>query len=105
MKNIKQKQLQSCIVVTFRRFRQIIQKLYNNELEVYNAYKGLSFYSRKQPMPDNKEICKALSDYFDVSVTSFHSDDEEPGTRVWIAYQEDRPWLITKKERKTSDEN
>ena len=93
MKNIKQNQLKSCIVITFKAFRQILKKYYGKNLEVHNEYTGISFWFGNPTTPTKEDVCQKLTDYFGVEITSFHSDDEEPNTHVWIVYHEDRPWL------------
>ena len=89
MKNIRKNQLKKCIVIHFKALRQILQKYYGKDLEVHNEYTGITFWFGNPVSPTPKDVCKKLSQHFDVNVTSFHSDDEEPNTHVWIVYKEE----------------
>jgi len=90
MKNIKDYQLKKCIFYTLDEYKRLIKKILGEDVNVYvedftdlyyesinDENEGISFV----------EIKAALNKYFDVNVTSIHTDGyAEIG--VWIVYKD-----------------
>lgn len=89
MKNVRETQLKKCIFMTLEEFEELINTLTNGLKEVKFEF---SVYITDSNKADDEEtywqedICVTLSKYFDVEVTSFHSDDCEYPC-VWICYK------------------
>lgn len=90
MKNVQKNQLKKCIMMLFDDFKDLIEELTdglataNSEYEIYISETPKAVDSNTYW---DKEIIDTLSEYFDVTVTSFHSDNFTPAC-VWICYKE-----------------
>lgn len=73
-------------------FRQLIEKLTDDfrtvEYEFNTAYITETIKAKVSKEYDNRPITDILSDYFDVNVTSWHSDTDEEYPCIWIIYEE-----------------
>ena len=90
MKNIKDYQLKKCIFMELDVFTRIIEKITDGLLTVEYENGVYITHSQKAANTDtwrNEDILKTLSRYFDVNVTSFHSDSCEC-VGVWICYKD-----------------
>lgn len=88
MRNITQYQLTRCIYMQLEDFEDLVQTVTNGQQKVVYDDDGLR-YETTEPIEtsQSKSITELLSDYFDITVTSIHSDhDEYRG--IWICYKE-----------------
>ena len=90
MKNVRESQLKKCIFVELEAFTDIIEEITDGLLTV--EYEDGVYMTHSQKAADtdtwwNEDILETLSKYFDVKVTSFHSDSCEY-VGVWICYKE-----------------
>ena len=90
MKNIKDNQLKKCIFMTFDEFKNLIEDVTDGLSTVEYECGGIFLsHTEKAEETDtywNESITETLSRYFDVEVTSFHSDDCDV-IGVWICYR------------------
>lgn len=89
MKNVRENQLKNCIFMELDVFTSIIEKITDGLLTI--EYEDGVYMTHSQKAADtdtwwNEDILKTLSRYFDVEVTSFHSDSCEY-VGVWICYK------------------
>ena len=83
MKNVEKPQLKKCIFMLCDEFELIMKRLgFNAEC----GYDGI-YFSKANEIIYDEDAYKALSDYFDVKVTSVHCDDCEY-MGAWIVYKE-----------------
>lgn len=88
MKNVRENQLKKCIFLTLEEFDETIKEIFGPEASTLYQYEGIFIDSGNDDVEyDNDEILTRLSDYFDVNVTSFHSDNCEY-VGVWVCYKE-----------------
>lgn len=89
MKNINGEiYLHNCIMMKLDTFTELIEKLTKNQNTVEYEFGA---YITDNDNADTKEIedfdiNELLSEYFDVNVTSWHSDTNEDAPCVWIIY-------------------
>jgi len=88
MKNVRESQLKKCIFLTLEEFDETIKEIFGPEASTLYQYEGICIDSGNDDVEyDDDEIYARLSDYFDVNVTSFHSDNCEY-VGVWVCYKE-----------------
>lgn len=86
MKNVNKNELKTAICIELDRFRRLIAELSDNDIKVdYDFEFGISYETDSIDDPDTFVIHK-LTEYFDVNVTSIHTDDYDP-IGVWIVYK------------------
>lgn len=82
----------NCLMMELDVFRQLIEKLTDDfrtvEYEFNTAYITETIKAKVSKEYDNRPITDILSDYFDVNVTSWHSDTDEEYPCIWIIYEE-----------------
>lgn len=87
MKNARETQLKKCIFFLFDEFEYVLKKL------GILAHLGKSSIAYSdlggETQIEDEDVCAALSEYFDVNVTSIHIDQLDR-TGVWIAYEGDK---------------
>lgn len=90
MKNVRENQLKKCIFMELDEFTRLVENL-TDGLQTVEYEDGVYLISTdKADETDtywNEAMTKTLSNYFDVEVTSFHSDSCEY-VGVWICYKE-----------------
>ena len=90
MRNVKENQLKKCIFVGFDEFKSIVESL-TDGLKTVKYEFGIYYDDTEKATESdtywNEDIKDTLSKYFDVTVTSCHSDDAEY-IGVWICYEE-----------------
>lgn len=89
MKNVGENQLKKCIFMPLEEFEELINTLTNGLKEVkfeFSVYITDSDKADEEDIYWKEDIHKTLSNYFDVEVTSFHSDDCDYPC-VWICYK------------------
>ena len=90
MKNIGNGQLKKCIFMELDEFTKLVENL-TDGLQTVEYEDGVYLIStNKADETDtywNEDMTETLSNYFDVEVTSFHSDGCEC-VGVWICYKE-----------------
>ena len=90
MKNVKENQLKKCIFMELDEFSKLILNLTDGLMEVEYEIDGIYYDSTEKA--DNtdtywdEDLLVTLSKYFDVEVTSTHSDDCDI-VGVWIVYK------------------
>ena len=90
MKNINPYFIHQCYLMDIHNFEFTIQDLFGAEVSVELDSDGINIVSGDGTSFDGTEIAKALSEHFDVKVTSFHTDNCEPAG-VWIVYESSEP--------------
>lgn len=86
MKNIKEEQLRKAIYMTCNEFENLLDDKYDIQL-IVSFTNGLSGYNTSETVDyDAEALCKILSKYFDVNVTSIHIDGQD-NIGVWIIYK------------------
>lgn len=90
MKNVRENQLKKCIFMELDEFTNLIEEI-TDGLQTVEYEDGI-YMTATQKAEDtdtwwNEDILESLSKYFDVEVTSFHSDSCEY-VGVWICYKE-----------------
>ena len=89
MKNVLERQLRRCILMPFDDFKNLTEELTNgvdtahDEFEMYISETSKAIESKTYW---DKEMIDTLSEYFGVTVTSFHSDNFSP-CGVWICFK------------------
>lgn len=90
MKNIRENQLKKCIFMELEDFTSLVEKL-TDRLQTVEYEDGIYLtHTDKAEETDtywNEDILETFSKYFDVDVTSFHSDNCEY-VGVWICYKD-----------------
>lgn len=90
MKNVRENQLKKCIFMELYEFASLVERL-TDGLQTVEYEDGVYLISTdKADETDtywNEDMTETLSNYFDVEVTSFHSDSCEY-VGVWICYKE-----------------
>lgn len=90
MKNVKEKQLKKCIFMSLDEFTRLVEDL-TDGLQTVEYEDGVYLINTTKAEETDtfwkKNITETLSKYFDVEVTSFHSDSCEY-VGVWICYKE-----------------
>lgn len=90
MKNVRENQLKKCIFMELDEFTNLIEKI-TDGLQTVEYEDGIYMTSTQKAEDTdtwwNEDILESLSKYFDVEVTSFHSDSCEY-VSVWICYKE-----------------
>lgn len=90
MKNVLENQLRQCILMSFDEFKDLVEELTNglatahDKFEIYISETSKAIKSKTYW---DKEMVDTLSEYFGVTVTSFHSDNFTP-SGVWICFKE-----------------
>ena len=85
MKNVKEKQLKNCIVVSVAEMENILEKIYGEKITVHVSLDGL-WYEAENIDVDDESLLLDLANYFDVKqVTSVHCDDCDY-VGIWICY-------------------
>lgn len=91
MRNVECYNLKKCILMRFESYARLISKLTNGLKEVKYEYDGMYHSDTDKAIEEekywNEDILKTLSNYFDVEVTSVHTDDCDV-LGVWICYKE-----------------
>lgn len=95
MKNVTQKQLKCTIFMCYEEFKDLVKKLCGNEAYVGIDSYGLDFAG---PEGDSHAVIEALSEYYDIHITSIHADDCEEQPGVWICFKEKKQKKIVKLE-------
>ena len=90
VKNVRENQLKKCIFMELDVFTKLIEEITDGLLTV--EYEDGIYITSTQKTEDtdtlwNENILETLSKYFDVEVTSLHSDNCEY-VGVWICYKE-----------------
>ena len=90
VKNVRENQLKKCIFMEVDVFTKLIEEISDGLSTV--EYEDGVYITHSQKAADmdvwwNEDILETLSKYFDVNVTSFHSDSCEY-VGVWICYKE-----------------
>lgn len=90
MKNVRESQLKKCIFMELDEFTNLIEEI-TDGLQTVEYEDGI-YMTSTQKAEDintwwNEDILETLSKYFNVEVTSFHSDNCEY-IGVWICYKE-----------------
>jgi hypothetical protein len=87
MKNVKETMLKKCITIDFDTFKNIIEEIYKNEkIEMSIEEDGLYAYYESGEAILGFELSRALSEYFDINVESFHTDRDYDYPSVWVVY-------------------
>lgn len=90
MKNINENQLKKCIVMSLDEFTRLVENL-TEGLQTVAYEDGVYLISTDKANETdtfwNEDMTETLSKYFEVEVTSFHSDSCEC-VGVWICYKE-----------------
>lgn len=89
-KNINEYQLKKCIFYTLDEYEELIKKLLGEDVNVSVEDFTDLYYESTNDEDEGisfDEIKAALEKYFDVEVTSIHTDGCEY-TGVWIVYKE-----------------
>lgn len=89
MKNVRETQLKKCIFFLFDEFEYVLKKL---GITPYLGRYQISYskmIDNDEEQVEDIDVCAALSEYFDVNVTSIHVDQLDR-TGVWIAYEGDK---------------
>lgn len=88
MKNVRESQLKRCIFLTLEEFDEIIKEIFGPQATTLYQYEGIFIDSGNDDVEcDDDDILVRLSEYFDVNVTSFHSDNCEY-VGVWVCYKD-----------------
>lgn len=90
MKNTNlERHKKTCLFYRGDEFEDIIAAIFGDDAEVEYALEGsgISVYDDEMDI-DDELIVEKLSEYFDVHVTSFHTDCYDD-VGVWIVYKED----------------
>lgn len=89
MKNVHERQLKKCILIPFDEFKDMIEEITDGLLTVKDEFE-ISISETSKAVESNtyweEDIIDTLSEYFNVTVKSFHSDNYIP-TGVWICYE------------------
>lgn len=94
MKNVKEWQKKKCIAMSLEDYSEIIENLTDNKFTADIDY--VDFGVVYEPTDDNEEedtditgnvVLEMLSGYFDVDVTSVHTDGFDVPF-VWVVYKE-----------------
>lgn len=87
MKNVNNFQLRKCILLNYDKFSEVLKNAFGKEIRIHNCLEGLSYDDMSSyENVTRKDVNEKLSAYFDVIVTSVHSDNYEP-TGIWICYK------------------
>ncbi len=90
MKNVRESQLKKCIFMELDDYKELIDKV-TDGLKGVECDFGLCYmFTEKAEKTNtywNESIEETLSKYFDVTVTSIHTDDCEEYIGVWICYR------------------
>ena len=88
MKNVRTNQLKKCIFVDAEEFTAIVQAIFDDieGIKVDYTFEGLDIYGDEECV-DADELYKRLGEYFDVEITSIHTDDCDY-IGVWVVYKE-----------------
>lgn len=91
MKNTDKYSLKKCIFMTLDSFKELVLELTNGLKKVQYELDGIYFEDTDEAEESetywNEYMTDTLSKYFDVQVTSIHTDDCEV-LGVWICYKE-----------------
>lgn len=81
----------NCLMMEFDVFKELIEKLTNDfktvEYEFGNAYITETINAKISNAHDDRTTIDILSEYFDIDVTSWHSDTNEECPCIWIVYK------------------
>lgn len=90
MKNVRDSQIKKCFFFTEEEFKEIFVELFGeydedtNEIDVeIDLIEGIYFCGIS-----NQDVYAKLSEYFDVEVTSVHSDSCQECIGIWIIYKD-----------------
>ena len=104
MKNVRESQLKTCILVTNEEFDNILSEVTSNMVTASYELDGITYdanysnevipedeieeYTDEYFYQDITKFYKKLADYFGVKeVTSIHTDDCEYPVGIWICYK------------------
>lgn len=87
MKNVRTNQLKKCIFTDVEELQAILSAIYEEDIDVNISLDGLWYESKSDLDIGDSDVCQALSEYYDVNVTSIHIDDCDY-VGVWIVYKE-----------------
>ena len=90
MKNISPFSLKKCIFMEATEYEQLIRKVLNMNIKLQVELDGIWYEDQDDKELDisNELVMNALSNYFDVNITSIHIDDCDI-IGVWICYKEE----------------
>ena len=90
MKNVRENQLKKCIFMELDEFKNLVNRVTDGLKQVEYELDGIYYEdTEKAEETDiywNKYMNETLSEYFDVEVTSVHTDDCDV-IGVWICYR------------------
>ena len=91
MKNLEKYKLVNCVFMSLEEYQKLVYEVTNGLLGVMYDYDGIMYEPTEKAMDTNtfyeENILETMSKYFDVQVTSIHTDDSSM-LGVWIAYKE-----------------
>jgi uncharacterized pyridoxamine 5'-phosphate oxidase family protein len=102
MKNVRDSQIKKCFFFTEEEFKEIFVELFGeydedtNEVDIeIDLIEGIYFCGIS-----NQDVYTKLSEYFDVEVTSVHSDSCQECIGIWIVYKDKTETKNSSKEAK-----
>ena len=93
MKNVKENQLKKCIIMAFDEYNKLIHDI-TDGLQKVEYECGILWHDHTDKAETtetyhNEDINETLSKYFDIKVTSVHTDSHHGCLGVWICYKEE----------------
>ena len=87
MRNVRPSMKKNCLFLYGEDFEILMRTLFGEETETEYALEGsgVNLYCGEEDISDD-DIIEELSKYFDVEVTSFHTDCYET-VGVWVVYK------------------
>lgn len=90
MKNITQERLRKAIVITQSELENCLSKIWKKTITINLSEYEIEPCTEDDDYITDEDMCEALSEYFDVKVTSLHqvaiaNDDI---VRIWVVYEE-----------------
>ena len=87
MKNVKEYQMQNCIVKTFDEFQKDVTEAMGNVKVGYEWSVDTVFFNNGETDIDIDEVARAMSEHYDVRVHNFFLTGVEQ-TFIWVVYSE-----------------
>ena len=95
MKNVNPNQLKKCIFLYVQELEAILSAIYEEDVYIDVHHDGMEFILKSLKELHEHNVCQALSEYYDVNVTSIHIDDDtyifcnSVSVGVWVVYKEE----------------